>query len=170
MRTCMSHTPTKRPTAGEIVELLYNNPRLVSPCIDVPLASVQVERSDSLELLPKQRKPSGSVSQKSQTHIKVTTAKDNKPSDFSFNSGEYSPMHAPNTSALIPMAVHKDGLTTDTAGLVEEDEHSDMKESSSFLGHDRDAYIGSYSPPVYIELDHSNTVSEYYNLSSVGSL
>merc|ERR1719382_791386 len=30
---------------------LYNNPRLVSPCIDVPLASVQVERSDSLEML-----------------------------------------------------------------------------------------------------------------------
>ena len=29
-------------TAAEIAELLYNNPRLVSPCIDVPLASVQV--------------------------------------------------------------------------------------------------------------------------------
>ena len=53
LRTCWSHTPTKRPTAGEIVELFYNNPRLVSPSIDVPLASIQVERSDSLELLPR---------------------------------------------------------------------------------------------------------------------
>ena len=53
---------TKRPTASEIVELLSNNPRLISPCIDVPLASVQVERTDSLELIPSVRKPSGSVS------------------------------------------------------------------------------------------------------------
>ena len=36
-----------------MVELLYNNPRLISPCIDVPLASVQIERTDSLELIPK---------------------------------------------------------------------------------------------------------------------
>ena len=53
LRTCWSHTPTKRPTAGEIVELFYNNPRIVSPSIDVPLASIQAERSDSIELLPK---------------------------------------------------------------------------------------------------------------------
>ena len=32
--------------------MLGNNPRLVSPCIDVPLASVQVERTDSLEMIP----------------------------------------------------------------------------------------------------------------------
>ena len=53
LRTCWSHTPTKRPTAGEIVELFYNNPRIVSPSIDVPLASIQVERSDSIEMFPK---------------------------------------------------------------------------------------------------------------------
>ena len=53
LRTCWSPTPTKRPSASEIVELLYNNPRLISPCIDVPLASVQIERTDSLELIPK---------------------------------------------------------------------------------------------------------------------
>jgi hypothetical protein len=28
----------------------------VSPCIDVPLASVQIERTDSLELIPNVRK------------------------------------------------------------------------------------------------------------------
>ena len=33
--------------------MLGNNPRLVSPCIDVPLASVQVERTDSLEMIPR---------------------------------------------------------------------------------------------------------------------
>ena len=38
------------------MELLYNNPRLVSPCIDVPLASVQIERTDSLELIPSAKK------------------------------------------------------------------------------------------------------------------
>merc|ERR1719394_2310081 len=63
LRTCWSPTPTKRPSASEILELLTNNPRLISPCIDVPLASVQIERTDSLELIPSVRKPSGSVSQ-----------------------------------------------------------------------------------------------------------
>merc|ERR1719458_488611 len=62
LKTCWNMTATKRPTASEIVELLSNNPRLISPCIDVPLASVQVERTDSLELIPSVRKPSGSVS------------------------------------------------------------------------------------------------------------
>jgi len=56
LKSCWSRTPTKRPAAGEIVELLYNNPRLVSPCIDVPLASVQIERTDSLELIPSAKK------------------------------------------------------------------------------------------------------------------
>ena len=34
------------------VELMGNAPRLISPCIDVPLASVQIERTDSLEMVP----------------------------------------------------------------------------------------------------------------------
>ena len=57
LRSCWSPTPTKRPSASEVVELLYNNPRLISPCIDVPLASVQIERTDSLEMLPLNKSP-----------------------------------------------------------------------------------------------------------------
>merc|ERR1719458_1351340 len=62
LKSCWSKTPTQRPTASEVVELLSNTPRLICPCIDIPLASVQVERTDSLELIPSVRKPSGSVS------------------------------------------------------------------------------------------------------------
>ena len=58
LKSCWNITATKRPTASEIVELLSNNPRLISPCIDVPLASVQVERTDSLELIPSVSKKS----------------------------------------------------------------------------------------------------------------
>ena len=117
LRSCFHKTPTKRPTASEIVELLTNNPRLISPCIDVPLASVQVERTDSLELIPSMvRKPSGSK----QAHLvyngkrPVSVMKDNSASggsrsrdnsasaqlDFRGNSsGGYSPMKAfPNGS------------------------------------------------------------------------
>ena len=52
LQSCWDITPTKRPSASEIAEVLGNNPRLVSPCIDVPLASVQIERTDSLEMIP----------------------------------------------------------------------------------------------------------------------
>ena len=55
LKSCWSMTATKRPTASEIAELLSNNPRLISPCIDVPLACVKVERTDSLELIPSVR-------------------------------------------------------------------------------------------------------------------
>ena len=52
LQSCLDIAPTERPSASEIVEVLGNNPRLVSPCIDVPLASVQIERTDSLEMIP----------------------------------------------------------------------------------------------------------------------
>ena len=42
LKSCWNKTPTQRPTAAELVELLSNNPRLITPCVDVPLASVQV--------------------------------------------------------------------------------------------------------------------------------
>ena len=52
LQSCWDIAPTKRPSASEIAEVLGNNPRLVSPCIDVPQASVQIERTDSLEMIP----------------------------------------------------------------------------------------------------------------------
>lgn len=44
----MDHT--KRPTAPEIVDFLATNPRIISPCLDVPLASVQMEHTGQLEM------------------------------------------------------------------------------------------------------------------------
>ena len=58
LKSIWNKEPTNRPTASEISEVLANNPRIVMPCIDIPLASVQVERTDSLELIPSVRKPS----------------------------------------------------------------------------------------------------------------
>lgn len=56
-----------RPSASEIVEFLANNPRLLAPCLDVPLSSVQMEDTGQLEMhLPEQfRKCSMSLSTKS---------------------------------------------------------------------------------------------------------
>lgn len=52
-----------RPSASEIVEFLANNPRLLTPCLDVPLSSVQMEDTGQLEMhLPEQfRKCSMSI-------------------------------------------------------------------------------------------------------------
>lgn len=62
IRSCWSIDAKKRPPASEIVEFLANNPRLLSPCPDVPLASVQLEDTDQLEvhLPPDLRKSSTS--------------------------------------------------------------------------------------------------------------
>ncbi|XP_017773040.1 PREDICTED: uncharacterized protein LOC108560102 isoform X2 [Nicrophorus vespilloides] len=64
LKTCWMIDPKKRPAASEIVEYLANNSRLISPCLDVPLASVQTEDTGQLDMqLPDQfRKCSSSIS------------------------------------------------------------------------------------------------------------
>lgn len=50
MKSCFQVDAKCRPTAKEIVEFLANNPRLVFPCLDVPLSSVQLEDTGQLEM------------------------------------------------------------------------------------------------------------------------
>ncbi|EEB11146.1 tyrosine protein kinase, putative [Pediculus humanus corporis] len=54
IKSCWNLEYKKRPQASEIVEFLANNPRLISPCLDVPISSVEFEDTGQLELnLPK---------------------------------------------------------------------------------------------------------------------
>ncbi|XP_032691676.1 uncharacterized protein LOC116854152 isoform X2 [Odontomachus brunneus] len=50
MYSCWNVDHTKRPTAPYIVDFLATNPRIVSPCLDVPLASVQLENTGQLDI------------------------------------------------------------------------------------------------------------------------
>ncbi|CAK9812828.1 Insulin-like peptide receptor [Anthophora plagiata] len=50
MYSCWRTDHTKRPTAPEIVDFLATNPRILSPCLDVPLASVQIEHNGQFEM------------------------------------------------------------------------------------------------------------------------
>jgi len=43
IRSCWNFDHKRRPQLSEIVEFLANNPRLISPCLDMPLASVQMD-------------------------------------------------------------------------------------------------------------------------------
>ncbi|PNF24218.1 hypothetical protein B7P43_G15826 [Cryptotermes secundus] len=43
IRSCWNFDHKRRPQVSEIVEFVANNPRLISPCLDVPLASVQMD-------------------------------------------------------------------------------------------------------------------------------
>ncbi|KAK9510835.1 hypothetical protein O3M35_005535 [Rhynocoris fuscipes] len=57
IKSCWNKEYKKRPQASEIVEFLANNPRLISPCLDVPLSSVQMEDTGQLEMSPNNDKP-----------------------------------------------------------------------------------------------------------------
>ncbi|XP_033330257.2 uncharacterized protein LOC117222594 [Megalopta genalis] len=48
--SCWRTDHTKRPTAPEIVDFLATNPRILSPCLDVPIASVQIEHAGQIDL------------------------------------------------------------------------------------------------------------------------
>lgn len=52
IRSCWTVDYKKRPQASEIVEFIANNPRLLTPCLDVPLSSVQMEDNGQFDLLP----------------------------------------------------------------------------------------------------------------------
>ncbi|XP_011630756.1 uncharacterized LOC105422894 isoform X1 [Pogonomyrmex barbatus] len=50
MYSCWNVEHTKRPTAPEIVDFLAMNPRIIAPCLDVPLSSVQLEHTAQLDI------------------------------------------------------------------------------------------------------------------------
>ncbi|KAK7067933.1 hypothetical protein SK128_014128, partial [Halocaridina rubra] len=50
LRNCWNHVPSRRPQILQIIDLLINYPRLVSPCLEGPQSSVQIEDTVSLEL------------------------------------------------------------------------------------------------------------------------
>ncbi|XP_061510796.1 uncharacterized protein LOC4578387 [Anopheles gambiae] len=58
MKACWNQDYKKRPSASEVSEFISNYPRLLNPCLDVPLASVEMvdTGSDQFELLPGLRK------------------------------------------------------------------------------------------------------------------
>jgi serine/threonine protein kinase len=60
MKACWNLQHKKRPSAHEVLEYISNYPRLLTPCLDVPLASVQLPENDcdQIELLPGIRKRS----------------------------------------------------------------------------------------------------------------
>lgn len=47
MRNCWTADYKKRPTAVQILEFVANNPRLVSPCVDIPHFSIQFSDNES---------------------------------------------------------------------------------------------------------------------------
>jgi len=50
MYSCWNVDHSMRPTAPEIVDYLAMNPRIVSPCLDVPLSSVQLEHTGQFNI------------------------------------------------------------------------------------------------------------------------
>lgn len=58
MKACWNLSNLKRPTASEVADFIISYPKLVTPLLDVPLASVQIPENecDQLELLPGLRK------------------------------------------------------------------------------------------------------------------
>ncbi|XP_046736169.1 uncharacterized protein LOC124405374 [Diprion similis] len=69
IRSCWKIDHKLRPNAPEIVDVLATNPRLLSPCLDVPLASVQLEHTGQVDIqLPEKfRKFSVSMRRSSQS-------------------------------------------------------------------------------------------------------
>ncbi|XP_018331316.1 uncharacterized protein LOC108741146 [Agrilus planipennis] len=73
LKSCWNQDNKLRPTSSEIVEFLANNPRLLMPCLDIPLSSVQMEDTGQLEMhLPEQfRKCSLSLNNTLSTKVKT---------------------------------------------------------------------------------------------------
>jgi len=187
LQNCWNYTSGRRPTAAEIVELLYENPRLVSPCIDVPLASVQIERSDEIELISKQRKPSHAQSLLPQLSKEAPT--EMSPEDAGYSSSEYSPMHNGAGGQNISEEREEEDVGEEdptgtpllsTSNQSHDDYYHHEEEMSSYATTNGGSYLqtSSYVPPGYIVFDNSRSRSgtgggaeyERFNKFSVSSL
>jgi len=135
--------------------LLLKHPRLVSPCIDVPLASVQIERTDSLEMMPKPKKETINHKDK-HPHLKAK-AKELSPEDQGYGSGAYSPMNG--REDIGEMSV-KEPLMQETFCQENDQQGTDGTSTMTYPGSTESspyilAHVGSYVPTGYIMLDHS---------------
>lgn len=52
MKSCWNQEYKTRPHASEIADFLANSPRLLAPCLDVPISSVQLDYPRELDILP----------------------------------------------------------------------------------------------------------------------
>merc|ERR1719347_166916 len=182
LKTCWHQSPSKRPTAVEILDLFCKNPRLVSPCIDVPLASVQIERTDSLEMIPKSRKPSDIPTQKLrgplavQSKGKVDMGPDEFDQGYSTMNGTYKESTSSDSnktdSASEPLLEcpspeewQEDCEQSPYASPVRSNLNLRTSESDSpyttYTDTKFDEMVGSYVPSGYILLDQANASSEY---------
>ncbi|XP_070151049.1 uncharacterized protein [Polyergus mexicanus] len=69
MYSCWNVDHTKRPSAPEIVDFLATNPRIISPCLDVPLSSVQLEHTAQLDIQLSENNRKFSISWPSQRPV-----------------------------------------------------------------------------------------------------
>merc|ERR1719369_65254 len=96
-----------RPTAAEIEQLLNDNPRLISPCIDVPLASLQIERPDYPDLLPILRPHSQSQSVSQQSWRCSYMRRLQECEDYGYTSDTYTSMSGDSeNTTLVSSATH----------------------------------------------------------------
>lgn len=70
MNACWNLSYKKRPSACEVADFISNYPKLVTPSLDVPLASVEMPETDSdqLELIPGLRRSSTQPRDMDRTH------------------------------------------------------------------------------------------------------
>ena len=124
---------------------------MVSPCIDVPLASVQIERTDSLEMMPKPKRATDTGSQKAKmSHLKTAANKASKelnPEDQGYGSA-YSPMNGKEENMSLGV---REPLMESFCQQEEDLKGDDGTSSVTFPGSTESspyilAHVGSYVP------------------------
>ena len=124
---------------------------MVSPCIDVPLASVQIERTDSLEMMPKPKRATDTGSQRAKmSHLKTAANKASKelnPEDQGYGSA-YSPMNGKEENMSLGV---REPLMESFCQQEEDLKGDDGTSSVTFPGSTESspyilAHVGSYVP------------------------
>lgn len=123
MKLCWNQDYKKRPNASEIVEYLANNPRLITPCLEGPTASVQIENTGQMEMqLPESqfRKCSSTLSTKHVQNLangsipQASRSYESSPAKQQQASTANSPPHRVHSSSplnsLDPTSSHNYGI------------------------------------------------------------
>ena len=151
----------------------------MSPCIDVPLASVQIERTDSLEMIPKSRKTSEIPTQKQRgslaASMKYKEQESSEDQGYSSMNGTSKDRNSDGSNKtdcvndpLLESPRQKEwddsNLSADnspTRSYIHENNPMSESPYTTYNGEEFDEMVGSYVPSGYILLNQSNDSSAY---------
>ncbi|XP_075213197.1 uncharacterized protein LOC142319607 isoform X2 [Lycorma delicatula] len=170
IRSCWNREPKLRPQASAIVEFLANNPRILSPCLDVPLSSVQIEDTGQLQMHMPDKLRKFSITLRNRSNNSITSQRPQRWKNLSVDDENFiwdqpdSPIET-----LPPIADSWNNRNADRQSVIltNNDVRINVRDNPINRLWSNDNINNGVVEPLLGSSDNSNNVNNYCNNDSV---